>query len=176
MREFVHIVRLGNRKRIIGAVVFALFASACTSAPRYRSDAAVPVATPAPDPVEADRQEIVQYARTFLGTPYRDGGTTRSGLDCSGLVMTVYNEFDIRLPRTSLGQSRVGSDIAASRIEPGDLVFFKTSRAPVSHVGIYIGSGRFIHASTSARTVRIDEMDNLYFRHRFVTAKRLLDS
>ena len=89
--------------------------------------------------------------------------------------MTVYGEFDIRLPRTSLDQSLVGSDIPPSRIKPGDLVFFKTSRAPISHVGIYIGSGRFIHASTRARSVRIDEMDNVYFRPRFVTARRLLD-
>jgi cell wall-associated NlpC family hydrolase len=176
MRKFVHIVRLGGRERVIGAVVFALFVSACTSAPRYTSGPSVTARTPAPVPAESDRQEIVHYAKTFLGTPYRDGGTTRNGLDCSGLVMTVYDEFDIRLPRTSLDQSRVGSDIALARMKPGDLVFFKTSRAPVSHVGIYIGSGRFIHASTSARSVRIDDMDSAYFRPRFVTARRLLDS
>jgi peptidoglycan endopeptidase LytE len=126
--------------------------------------------------MDPERQEVVQYARTFLGTPYRNGGTTRDGMDCSGLVMNVYSHFQVSLPRTSLGQSRVGDQVGRSSIEPGDLVFFKTSRAnPVSHVGIYIGKGRFIHASTSARRVRIDEMASDYFRHRFVTARRVID-
>jgi peptidoglycan endopeptidase LytE len=121
------------------------------------------------------RQEVVQYAKTFLGTPYRDGGATRDGLDCSGLVMTVYGHFQVPLPRTSLDQSYTGDKVARSSVEPGDLVFFKTTRRSVGHVGIYIGKGQFIHASTSARRVRVDDMNSEYFRPRFVMARRVID-
>lgn len=154
--------------RLTAAALFITLAS-CTSAPRYRPGP--PRAAPPP----AERQAVVRYARTFLGAPYRPGGAGPGGFDCSGLVVAVYRKFDIRLPRTSLDQSRVGSKIDRSKLQPGDLVFFKTSARPVSHVGIYIGAGRFIHASTTARQVRIDEMSNRYFRWRFVTAKRVLD-
>lgn len=95
-------------------------------------------------------------------------------MDCSGLVINVYGHFDVRLPRTSHDQSRTGENISRSSVEPGDLVFFRTGRQNVSHVGIYIGKGQFIHASTSARQVRIDEMDSDYFKHRFVTARRVI--
>ncbi|MDH3215377.1 MAG: C40 family peptidase [Candidatus Krumholzibacteria bacterium] len=148
-------------------MVFLL--ASCTSAPRYRS------APPEVAPETSTRLEIVQYANSFIGTPYRSGGASRSGMDCSGLVLNVYRHFDISLPRRSLDQSRVGDHIGRGDVEPGDLVFFKTSRTnPVSHVGIYIGRGRFIHASTRARRVRVDEMNSDYFRRRFVTARRVI--
>lgn len=129
----------------------------------------------APPSDASQRQEVVLYAKTFLGTPYRNGGATREGMDCSGFVMSVYKHFALRLPRTSAGQSRVGQEIARVDMEAGDLVFFQTSRTnPVTHVGIYIGRDQFIHASTSARSVRIDDMEEDYFRHRFVTARRVI--
>ncbi len=147
-----------------------LLIASCTSAPKFRGTSGG-FDSESRDP---QRQEIVQYAKTFLGTPYRNGGTTRDGMDCSGLVINVYGHFDVRLPRTSLDQSRAGESIGRSSVEPGDLVFFHTGRQTVSHVGIYIGKGQFIHASTSARRVRIDEMDNDYFKPRFVTARRVI--
>ncbi|MFQ5511497.1 MAG: C40 family peptidase [Candidatus Krumholzibacteriia bacterium] len=160
-----------SRKGWIVPSAALLLLASCSSAPRYRPG------PPEAAPPEPKRNEIVQFARTFVGSPYRMGGESRAGFDCSGLVMTVFRRFDIRLPRTSLDQSRVGTPIDRSHMKPADLVFFKTSgRRPVTHVGIYIGGGRFIHASTGARQVRIDELDNVYFKHRFVTAKRLLDS
>jgi cell wall-associated NlpC family hydrolase len=152
-------------------VVAVLILASCTSAPRYRSG------PPDSGSREADRQEIVRFARSFVGTPYRSGGTSRNGVDCSGLIVAVYREFDIRLPRTSLDQSRAGDRVNRSKIRPADLVFFKTSRSrPVSHVGIYIGDGKFIHASTSAHKVRIDRLDDDYFRHRFKGARRVVKS
>ena len=162
----------------LGAAALAvIFLSSCTSAPRYRSPAKV---DDSPPPSEYSsvpgRQDIVHVATSYIGTPYRTGGETRNGMDCSGLVMAVYSAFDIDLPRTSLDQSRAGTPISRSDMEPGDLVFFKTSSSkPVSHVGIYIGEGKFIHASYSTRKVRVDELDNDYFRDRFVTATRVSD-
>lgn len=156
-------------KHILWSLVALSLLASCTSAPKY---AAAPRYA---EPEDPERQEVVQYAKTFLGTPYRNGGTTRDGLDCSGLVLSVYSHFHVQLPRESIDQSHSGKEIGRSGIEPGDLVFFKTSRQPVSHVGIYIGDGRFIHASTSARSVRIDEMASDYFKHRFVTARRVIE-
>jgi cell wall-associated NlpC family hydrolase len=117
----------------------------------------------------------VRFAKTFLGTPYRSGGMSYKGVDCSGLAFAVYREFDIRLPRTSLDQSRVGIHVDRSKLKPADLVFFKTSRrSAVSHVGIYIGNGKFIHAATSVRAVRIDALSDDYYRARYVGARRVL--
>jgi len=118
----------------------------------------------------------VRFAKTFVGTPYRQGGTSRKGVDCSGLVFAVYREFDIRLPRTSRDQSRIGDQVYRSGLKPADLLFFKTSRKEsVSHVGIYIGGGKFVHASTSDRKVRIDALNDNYYKRRFTVARRIVD-
>ena len=91
--------------------------------------------------------------------------------------MAVYREFGIQLPRTSLDQSHVGQQVKQSSIRPADLVFFKTSGSrPVSHVGIYIGGGKFVHASTGARKVRIDALNDDYFRRRYKGARRVVGS
>jgi cell wall-associated NlpC family hydrolase len=167
---------MNGRKLLIPALLAALPLAACSSAPRYRSSPPDAVSSTTTPEVPSERQDIVQLATSFIGTPYRTGGASRQGMDCSGLVMRVYREFNVDLPRTSIDQSHVGSTVARSEIEPGDLLFFKTSsRRPVSHVGIYIGRGRFVHASTSARRVRVDLLDSDYFSHRFVVAKRVLD-
>jgi len=161
-------------KNAFWALVAIALLSSCSSAPKYRSHSAD--TKPTRDVAAAERNEVVEYAKTFLGTPYRNGGTSRNGIDCSGLVTNVYRNFSVSLPRTSLDQSRAGEPIERARVAPGDLVFFKTSRSqPVSHVGIYIGDGRFIHASTSARRVRIDELQSDYFRKRYVTARRIIE-
>lgn len=166
--------RIAIRTPAAGLVLVLLAGLAsCSSAPRYRT---VPRDVPVADPAHTDRVDVVDYARSFIGTPYRTGGSTRQGMDCSGLVSTVYKRFHIDLPRRSIDQSRVGEPIARARIQPGDLVFFKTSgRNPVTHVGIYLGDGSFIHASTSARQVRVDHLESDYFSDRFVTARRVLD-
>jgi cell wall-associated NlpC family hydrolase len=122
------------------------------------------------------RSEIVDVAKSYIGTPYRNGGTSRRGVDCSGLIVAVYERFNILLPRTAINQSTVGTPVHRSKLKPGDLVFFKTSLSrPVSHVGIYIGRGSFVHASTRTRRVRIDQLDDAYFRKRFVLARRVME-
>jgi cell wall-associated NlpC family hydrolase len=148
-----------------------LLVASCSGGPRHQTKPGEP------GPYGPARQDVVRFAKTFVGTPYRSGGTTHKGVDCSGLAYVVYREFDIRLPRTSLDQSRAGAPVERSDIKPADLLFFKTwSRGPVSHVGIYIGNGRFIHASTGARAVRIDVLSDQYYKSRYAGARRLLES
>jgi len=158
------------RIKIILLPVALLWLVSCTHAPKYRK--------PSPDnspPPDSQREKVVQVAQSYLGTPYRSGGETRQGMDCSGLVMTVYKTVGLKLPRTARDQSLRGEKITKSQMKPGDLVCFSNGRsAAVSHVGIYVGKDRFIHASTSARRVRIDSFENSYFRTHFRMARRLL--
>jgi cell wall-associated NlpC family hydrolase len=116
---------------------------------------------------------------SYMGVPYKWGGTTRSGMDCSALTRAVYREaFGLELPRTSRQMYQLGQAVEpASRLRPGDLVFFRidTSGPGVSHVGIYVGDGRFAHASASRGGV-IDELDSAYFGQRYAGARRVLPS
>jgi cell wall-associated NlpC family hydrolase len=122
------------------------------------------------------RSEIVKTAHTFLGLPYLWGGKDLDqGFDCSGFTLAVYQISGLELPRSSQEQFQAGKPVAADPL-PGDLLFFAT-RSPgiVSHVGIYIGEGRFIHASGAGKTIRIDILRNSYFRTRFHSARSFLD-
>jgi hypothetical protein len=122
------------------------------------------------------RAQIVRTAKSFLGLPYRWGGTSvENGFDCSGLTMTAYRLNGYQLPRTSRDQFAAGSPIPISAVQPADLVFFRTSsRRKVSHVGLYIGDGRFIHAPSRGKRIRIDSLDGGYYRRRLVGARHFL--
>jgi peptidoglycan DL-endopeptidase LytE len=124
------------------------------------------------DPEE--RNLVVKVAKGFLGAPYRLGGSSVQGLDCSGFVRKIYEFFDVDLPRTAREQSRVGMKVAKGELTEGDLVFFNTRRA-IGHVGIYIGNNQFVHASSGKkdRHVRIDSLDKPYYNQRFIKAVRL---
>jgi len=120
-------------------------------------------------------QGVVNRALQNIGVPYRFGGSNpKSGFDCSGLVNHVYREaLGIALPRTSRQLASVGSPVAEEDLRPGDLVFFNTRGAANSHVGIYLGDGRFIHAPRARTLVRIDRLDDPGYVKIFEGARRL---
>ncbi len=119
-----------------------------------------------------ERKLFVRVATGFLGAPYRMGGATVRGIDCSGFVRKIYEFFDVSLPRTAREQSTVGVRVDRDKLEAGDLVFFRTYR-PIGHVGIYIGNNEFVHASYKSRAVRIDNLDMPYFQKRYLHAVRV---
>lgn len=122
--------------------------------------------------------ELTSRSLLLLGTPYRAGGRRPSeGFDCSGFVHHVVKEsFGLRPPRTSEDQSRIGTRVSRSDLVAGDLVFFNTTGRRNSHVGVYLGEGRFVHAPTRRGVVRIDHMSQEYWDRRFNTARRLIAS
>ena len=122
------------------------------------------------------RDEIVKTAKSFIGLPYRWGGSSSGyGFDCSGLSMTAYHLNGLNLPRSSKEQYRVGIPVKRGQLLRGDLVFFAISKGrKVSHVGIYAGDDRFIHAPGRGKRVRIDSLSNRYFKSRYVGARTYL--
>ncbi len=135
----------------------------------------------APDgPVEAvipegryDRKVLIKVVEQWIGTPYKYGGSTKSGVDCSGLVWQVFNEaYGINLKRSSIELLTMVVLIKEDALLPGDLVFFKTSDKEVNHVGIYLGERRFVHSSTS-RGVIISGLDEPYYRKHYKGAGRI---
>lgn len=117
--------------------------------------------------------ELKKTAYSFIGTRYRFGGTTRKGLDCSSFVQHVFRELDVDLPRTAREQFHVGDAVAPGDLQKGDLLFFQTYARFPSHVGIYLGNNKMIHASSRDRRVVISSVDTPYYRARFLGAKRI---
>jgi cell wall-associated NlpC family hydrolase len=117
-------------------------------------------------------QTLIKVATEFIGAPYRLGGSSVKGLDCSSFVQKIYRIFDVKLPRVASQQSKVGVRIDRNELAEGDLVFFRTNRS-FGHVGIYIGNNEFVHASSKKRGVRIDSMDTPYYQKRFQRAVRI---
>jgi len=119
------------------------------------------------------RNEIVSTAKSFIGVPYRWGGISpEHGFDCSGFSMAVYHLNGLNLPRSSKEQWETGSPVNRSILSKGDLLFFATSGGgKISHVGIYAGGNKFIHAAGVNKRIRVDSLSNRYFRRRYVGAR-----
>jgi LysM repeat protein len=120
-----------------------------------------------------ERNLFVRVVKTFLGAPYRLGGSTLKGIDCSAFVKKIYQVFSVDLPRTAREQFSIGKKVEKAQLEEGDLVFFKTRRANNTHVGIYIGNNEFVHASSRNREVKVDNLDAPYFNQRFLKGVRV---
>ncbi len=122
-------------------------------------------------------EALADYALQLLGVPYKRGGTNPGfGLDCSGLVRYVFEQVaDITLPRTALAMSRVGERVRRRQLNVGDLVFFHTLRSRFSHVGIYLGDDRFIHAPHRGADVQVSDLSDPYWRRHFSGARRLVE-
>lgn len=120
------------------------------------------------------RQALLDQHERWVGTPYRLGGTTGQGVDCSALVQNIFNDsFHYELPRTTGEQVALGEAVARSQLQAGDLVFFQPP-GPYRHVGVYLGEGLFLHASTS-QGVMISELDNQYWQRYYWQARRPLE-
>ncbi len=114
-----------------------------------------------------ENPELIREVSAWMGTPYRYGGSTKTGADCSGFVWSVYRDvYGISIPRTTTGMISESQRVRQRRLREGDLVFFRTKGIKISHVGIYLGNGHFVHTSTS-RGVIINELDEDYYARRF---------
>ncbi len=124
-------------------------------------------------PARRREEALVRDALTARGIRYRWGGSSRGGFDCSGFTRYMMaRNMGIQLPHSASGQARYGRKVGFEELHEGDLVFFRTTRRSISHVGIYVGDNRFIHAPRSGRSVTVEPMTG-YYRRRYVTARRL---
>lgn len=117
--------------------------------------------------------DIAETALAYRGVPYRLGGSDPSGFDCSGFVWYVLLQHGIGMPRTVEEQFRVGRSVRVNAVQPGDLVFFRTSGRGATHVGLAISPDEFIHAPTSRGEVRVERLGSEYWARRFIAARRL---
>lgn len=122
---------------------------------------------------ETASSTLIQTALACRGTAYRRGGTSRGGFDCSGFTRYVYAKYGVSLPHSSAAQAGRGVSINRSELQPGDLVFFQTGGRGISHVGIYIGNGNFVHAASRGRGVTVDSINSGYYSPRYRGARRV---
>lgn len=156
-------------RRIFFPLIISTLLSACSSGPdpETQVNASFPV-----NQLLSDNQDLFQFFNEWEGTPYRLGGTKKSGIDCSAFVQKAFVEaYQMSLPRTTRQQSKQGVEMSWSDAQQGDLVFFKTRRSTY-HVGIYLGNKQFMHASTS-KGVIISRIDNPYWASKFWQVRRV---
>jgi len=147
-----------------------------TSRPDKQKPGEHPVRPTAAAAARGDKEMGAIAARTaerFVGIPYRWGGeNVVDGMDCSGFVRAVYNLCGLSIPRTSREQFKAGELVTKEGLQDGDLVFFGSSEDTINHVGIYVGSGRFVHAPRRGEEIRVTAVDESYFEKRFIGARR----
>ena len=148
---------------VLSALALWLMLSACSSTPPARSGS---YGSPA---------DVISNAKRAIGTPYRSGGSSESGYDCSGFVLAIYKQSrGVSLPRTAEQQAAATQKISHADLQAGDLVFFNTLHRSHSHVGIYAGNNQFIHSPNSGSSVRLEDIRQAYWSRRFDGARRVL--
>jgi len=163
-------------------VVTAIGLSGCSSTPKSHapifeggvgSEAIASVSSEfIPESLDGKGSEIFNIAQGFLGTPYRYGGGDPSGFDCSGLVQFTHMNAGISVPRTAAAQYKAAQSVTRSELKPGDVIFFRLHWRKISHVGIYAGQGRFIHAPNRGKRVSYSSLNEPYWQKRMVKTGR----
>ena len=182
-RNLVHVIRRGETlskiARRYGVSVRALAEENGIARPnRIYAGRTLRIPTGASKAQSSGQQEttpsdLVGTALRYRGVPYRYAGMTTRGMDCSGLVVRVLLTHGIRAPHSSRQLYRLGKGVPVDELRPGDLVFFNTRGRGISHVGIYMGDGKFVHASSSGGKVEVDRLDTGYYQKRLVGARRV---
>ena len=157
-----------SRLLLLALTAAIIGAGGCSSPPRA-PETVTGSAVPAPDSV---RTQVVLTARQMVGVPYRWGGSTPEGFDCSGLVQYVYSRSGLHLPRTAADQMAASAPLTLEKAEAGDLLFFRDG-SRTAHVAIYLGQGHFVHAPSTGNAVSVDSFDNAYWRMHFARAGRV---
>jgi cell wall-associated NlpC family hydrolase len=160
---------------VAGLLAAALVSGACASSGAVSRGSTARPALPPINPVGEKKSKGYQVAETGLtlrGVPYRPGGSTLNGFDCSGFAQYVFRRHGIRLPREVSDQYHEGKSIKRKEIKAGDLLFFKTTGRGATHVAISIGGGRFVHAPSSTGVVRVESLSSPYWSPRFLGARR----
>ncbi|MEJ5170871.1 MAG: C40 family peptidase, partial [Fimbriimonadales bacterium] len=130
--------------------------------------------SPVVRPLPQGDGSVLGTAFAMRGTRYRYGASSRSAVDCSGFTRLVFQRHGVSLPHSSRAQANVGVSVPKSQLQKGDLVFFKTNRGTrINHVGIYIGDGKFIHASSGGGKVQVNSLNEGYYAKRFAGARRV---
>jgi murein DD-endopeptidase len=164
----------GSMQFGLACAVVAVLVQGCSIEPYKPYQPPPVVAPPSAAPVASIGNEIALRAISQLGKPYVWGGADLTGFDCSGLVRFIYDQVGLAVPRTAAEQFSAAKPIALARLEPGDLLFFRTQgQQRISHVAIYTGEGRFVHAPRTGQPVEFRELDDDYYRPRLAGAGRL---
>jgi cell wall-associated NlpC family hydrolase len=158
------------------SILLLLLCGACATPRRAAPTMPQPVLAPAEIPARSEAMnDLAFYAMSLAGTPYRYGGDSpEQGFDCSGFVRYVFRHaLNLPLPRTTEEMSRMGQPVGQDDLRPGDLVFYDTLRQAFSHVGIYLGDHRFVHAPSNGKAVEVVNMGADYWQHRYNGARRI---
>jgi murein DD-endopeptidase len=163
---------------LAGAVGLCLLTACSTALPLRPSSSAFSSPDGAKESVESSSglslgNEIAIRAIALVGLPYRYGGADLDGFDCSGLVFFIHEQLGLTVPRTAAEQQLAALAVKRNDLKPGDLLFFRTHGRKVSHVGIYVGENRFVHAPQSGRLIELRSLDDKYYGARWVAAGRL---
>ena len=167
----IHYIALIMKRNSLYLLVLCIVMAGC-AAPQRAPEPPLPERLA---PASTERSEALLQAVLALGTDYRYGGATPAvGYDCSGLVAHVFAQaWGLDLPHSARAQSEIGTPVSLAELQPGDLVFYNTQHRAFSHVGIYLGNGRFVHAPKTGARVRVEQLRARYWMRRFDGARRL---